>query len=113
MPIGRSAKKSLRKSIKLNQVNSLFRKSVKKLVKAFNNKPTDDNWKKLSSILDKAIKKNILHKNKVARLKSRYAKMIKTPAVKATKVVKASKVVKVKKTVKKTVKRTAKEKMSK
>lgn len=113
MPIGISAKKSLRKSIQLNKVNSLFRKTVKKLVKAFNDKPTEDNWKKLNSILDKAVGKNILHRNKVARLKSRYAKMVKTTVTKKAepkaKVVKVAKVTKVKKTVKKT----AKDKMSK
>ena len=113
MPIGRSAKKSLRKAQKLNGVNTIFRKTVKKVTKEFTRKPSEETWKKVSSILDKAIKKNILHRNKVARLKSRYAGMIKTttvkktePKAKVTKVAKATKV-------KKTVKRTAKEKMSK
>ncbi len=107
MPIGRSAKKSLRKARKLNEVNTNFRKNVKKVVKGFTQKPSEETWKKVSSILDKAIKKNILHRNKVARLKSRYSKMIKATTTK--KVEPKTEVVKVKKT----VKRTAKEKMSK
>lgn len=106
MPIGRSAKKSLRKTIKAREVNLAFRKKVKATVKAFGQKPTEENWKKVSSILDKAIRKHILHRNKVARLKSRYSKMLKPTETKKVET-------KPKKVVKKTVKRTAKEKMSK
>jgi len=77
MPISLSAKKSLRKSIKNNRVNVLFKTKLKLVVKKFLAKPTKDSLKEVSSILDKAVKKNIYHKNKVARLKSNYTKKVK------------------------------------
>lgn len=88
MPIGRSAKKSLRKSNRQRAANLRLRKDIKKTIKEFLAKPTETALKKVSSILDKAVKKNIYHRNRVARLKSEYSKRVK-------------------------VKRTAKEKMSK
>ncbi|OGL53962.1 hypothetical protein A3K55_02290 [Candidatus Shapirobacteria bacterium RBG_13_44_7] len=87
MPIGRSAKKSLRKAQRQNQKNTLFRKTVRVAVKNFLKKPTIETWKKVSSVLDKAVKKNIVHQNKAARLKSRYSVLVKTET-KKTEVVK-------------------------
>ena len=78
MPISLSAKKSLRKSLKNNRANVLFKTKLKLVVKKFLAKPTKESLKEVHSILDKAVKKNIYHKNKVARLKSQYTKKIKT-----------------------------------
>ena len=78
MPIGRSAKKSLRKAQRQNQKNTLFRKTVRVAVKNFLKKPTIETWKKVSSVLDKAVKKNIVHQNKAARLKAKYSVLAKT-----------------------------------
>jgi small subunit ribosomal protein S20 len=77
MPISLSAKKSLRKSIKNNRTNVLFKTKLKLVVKKFLAKPTKDSLKEVYSILDKAVKKNIYHKNKAARLKSNYTKKAK------------------------------------
>jgi small subunit ribosomal protein S20 len=99
MPIGRSAKKSLRKSIRRRAANLTFRKTVKKTIKEFLANPAEAGLKKVNSILDKAVKKNIYHKNKVARLKSKYAKKVKKGKVVAAP--------------KKKTKRTVKEKMVK
>lgn len=76
MPISLSAKKSLRKSIKNRKVNVLFKVKLKKTIKNFLAKPSNDGLKEVYSILDKAIKQNVFHKNKVARLKASYSKKI-------------------------------------
>lgn len=76
MPISLSAKKSLRKSLKNRKTNVLFKSEVKKVTKKFLAKPNSDNLKEIYSILDKAIKRNLLHKNKVARLKASYSKKV-------------------------------------
>jgi small subunit ribosomal protein S20 len=76
MPISLSAKKSLRKALKNNKENVSFKKKLKSVVKKFLSSPTIEDLKSVYSILDKAVKKNIFHKNKVARLKSRYSKKL-------------------------------------
>ena len=78
MPISLSAKKSLRKSLKNNKDNVLFKTKLKLTVKKFLVKPTTDSLKEVHSILDKAVKKGIFHKNKTSRLKANYAKKLKT-----------------------------------
>ena len=103
MPISLSAKKSLRKSLKNNRDNVLFKTKLKLIVKKFLAKPTADSLKEATSIVDKAVKKGIFHKNKSARLKSNFAKQLKNGAVVKTQV-KA----KTKKTGKKVVKSKAK-----
>jgi small subunit ribosomal protein S20 len=103
MPISLSAKKSLRKSLKNNKENVLFKTKLKLTVKKFLVKPTSDSLKEVYSILDKAVKKGIFHKNKTSRLKASYAKKVKNGTT-ATKAV-------VKKAVKKT--KTAKSKSAK
>ena len=106
MPISLSAKKSLRKSLKNNRENVLFKTKLKLTVKKFLVKPTSDALKEVYSILDKAVKKGIFHKNKTARLKANYAKKLKGGVSDQTtagkkKIVKA----KSKKTVKKSAKK--------
>lgn len=96
MPISLSAKKSLRKSLKNNRENVLFKTKLKLTVKKFLAKPTEEAFKEAASIVDKAVKKGIYHKNKSSRLKARFAKQLKSGE--------AVKQVKVKKAVKKTAK---------
>lgn len=76
MPISLSAKASLRKSLRNQKANLGFKRVVKKIIKDFLGKPSDEGLKKVYSVLDKAIKKDIFHKNKVARLKGKYSKKI-------------------------------------
>lgn len=76
MPIGRSAKKSLRKSVKNKKVNSSFKNKVKDIIKKFLQKPEKKSFGEVQSVLDKAEKKHLYPKNKVARLKARYAKKV-------------------------------------
>jgi small subunit ribosomal protein S20 len=95
MPISLSAKKSLRKSVKNNRDNVLFKTKLKLTVKKFLAKPSIEVLKNVYSLLDKAVKNGIYHKNKVARLKSNYSKKVKsdvqTKSVAKKKVIKKSK----------------------
>ena len=90
MPISRSAKKSLRKSITNRKDNVTLKNKFKEMVKKFLAKPSQKGMEEAQSMLDKAVKKGILHKNKVARMKSQMSKKIGTEGVKvvAKKVVK-------------------------
>lgn len=82
MPISLSAKKSLRKSLKNHKDNVSFKNQLKTTVKKFLIKPTSEGLKEVYSILDKAVKKNIFHKNKTDRLKSNYSKKVGAEGVK-------------------------------
>ena len=77
MPISLSAKKSLRKALKNNKENVLFKTKLKLTVKKFLAKPSADGLKGVYSILDKAVKNGIYHKNKTDRLKASYTKKLK------------------------------------
>ena len=76
MPIGRSAKKSLRKTVKNHDTNLSLKNKIKLAIKKFLAKPTEKGLNEVNSAMDKGIKKNLLHKNKVARLKSSYSKKV-------------------------------------
>ena len=84
MPVIKSAKKKLRKDKKITLVNNRLRALFKRTIKQAEKKPTDVNIQKAIKIVDKIAKKNILHKNKAAKIKSRLAKKNakKTPAAK-------------------------------
>ena len=93
MPISLSAKKSLRKSLKNNKENVLFKNKIKLTIKSFLAKPTAESFKEAVSIVDRAVKKGLYHKNKSSRLKAKFAKQLKSgEAVKA--VVKSKKLAK-------------------
>jgi ribosomal protein S20 len=106
MPISSSAKKSLRKALKNNRDNVSFKNKLRTIVKKFLAKPSAEGLKEVYSILDKAVKKNIFHKNKTDRLKSNYSKKIGKEGVKKV----VAKKNPVKKVAKKVTKKTAKKK---
>lgn len=66
---------------------------MKTALKAFSKKSSQDTLKEAQSAIDKAAKKNVIHKNKAARLKSRAAKQAKASGVKITKSTKPAKAV--------------------
>jgi len=104
MPISLSAKKSLRKSVKNHKDNVSFKNTLKTTVKKFLAKPTAESLKGVYSAIDKAVKRNLFHKNKASRLKSNYSKRVGGEAVKAIVTKKPTN----KKVVKKTTKKTSK-----
>ncbi len=82
MPNTKSAKKKLRKDIKRTEWNKQYKNKVefmmKKLKKEKDSAKIDELVKKLYSIIDKAAKKNVFHKNKASRLKSNISKLVKS-----------------------------------
>lgn len=96
MPIIASAKKQLRQNKKRRARNDNFRELYREARVAFekaikandleaakniftNQKDADGKTKKagLQSIIDKLVKKNIIHKNNAARRKAKFVKMMK------------------------------------
>lgn len=74
MPSNDSAKKRVRQNKKRNLRNKIIKKKVKTAVKKVSTaQSAEDKQQSLNqaySILDKSQRKNIYHKNKVARIKS-------------------------------------------
>jgi len=83
MPIIKSAKKRVRTSAKATVRNSKTKRSLKGALKAFHKALTSGSKEarklesKAHSELDKAAKKGVMHKNKVARKKSQLARAAK------------------------------------
>lgn len=90
MPIIKSAKKRVRTSNKAAVRNSKTKRSLKDALKAFRSavaggdKKTAETHSKAQSNLDKAAKKGVLHKNKVARQKHQLAKAAKAAGAEAS-----------------------------
>ncbi len=80
MPNIKSAKKKLKKDIKKTERNNQYKNKIQLLMKKIKKekKTTEikDLIKKLYSLIDKAAKKNIFHKNKANRLKSNITKLV-------------------------------------
>lgn len=87
MPIIKSAKKRVRVAKKAAVRNSKTKRSLKSALKAFHRTVTGSDKKKTASAqssaqsaIDKAAKKNVIHKNKAARQKSQLAAKAKAAA---------------------------------
>ena len=79
MPNLKSAKKKLRKDIKRTKENEVYKKKVQKTIKDIvksGSKATKRTLDKAYSIIDKAAKKKVIHKNRAARLKARVSKLL-------------------------------------
>jgi small subunit ribosomal protein S20 len=57
-------------------INQRIRRQMKLTVKKMRQKPSSKTFQEVSRTLDKAAKKNIIHRNKASRLKSRLAKRL-------------------------------------
>lgn len=79
MPIIKSAKKKLRKDRNRTIHNQNKEKNIKGLIKNMRRTPSAQFLQQTFSALDKAVKTNLFHKNKVNRIKSRLAKKLATP----------------------------------
>jgi small subunit ribosomal protein S20 len=82
MPVLRHAKKKLRQDKKRTIQNKKIKEVYRSLVKKAKEEKTPDAINKAFSSLDKAVKKNLLHKNKVAHMKSALSKTVAEPAKK-------------------------------
>lgn len=76
MPVIKSAIKKLRKDRKREKVNDVFREAMDKAIKAAKKTPTQKTASLAFSVIDKAVKNHLLHKNKAARMKSGITKLL-------------------------------------
>ncbi len=85
MPIIQSAKKRVRTALKATTRNARTKRNLKTAVKALHaaaqgGKKTSNELRKAQSAIDKAVKKNVIHKNKAARQKRQLARAAKVTA---------------------------------
>jgi small subunit ribosomal protein S20 len=90
MPVLRNAKKKLRQDKKRTIENRKVKNAVRTVIKKAKKDKTPETLSKAFSSVDKAVKKNILHKNKAAHVKSSLAKIV-SGLIKPTVVAKAKK----------------------
>lgn len=76
MPVTKSAKKKFRQDKRKTLQNKNLENLFKKMIKMAQKNPTEENIKKAVIHVDKSAKKNIIHKNKAARIKSTLYKLL-------------------------------------
>jgi small subunit ribosomal protein S20 len=76
MPVIKSAKKKLKVDRKRELANKKAESFINLLIKKTQKKPTEKSVTEAFRAIDKGVKKNIFHKNKAARIKSRLSKLI-------------------------------------
>lgn len=76
MPVIKSAIKKLRKDRKREGLNNDFRKKLAEVIKTAKKTKTPSALKEAYSMLDRAAKNHVIHKNKAARTKSSLAKLV-------------------------------------
>ena len=76
MPILKNAQKALRASKRKQLVNRRVKSQVKTNVDALKKNLKVEDLPKAYSAIDKAVKKNLMHKNKAARLKKQASKLL-------------------------------------
>lgn len=83
MPVIKSAIKKLRRDRKVTRANDLFRASLNHALKTASKQKTAKAVSAAVSLVDRAVKKNLMHKNRAARIKSSLSKLAR-PASKTT-----------------------------
>lgn len=76
MPVTKTAKRALRSSKNKAQVNSKIRAELEAAIRLAKNKKSSKNISHAVSLTDRAAKKNIIHKNKAARIKRSLNKLL-------------------------------------
>lgn len=76
MPITSSAKKKARRDVRKRMSNLSKKNVLKKTIKTARRNSTPDTLKAAYKAVDKSAKRNLIHKNKAARLKSKLAKQL-------------------------------------
>ena len=74
MPIIKSAIKKMRQDAHRRLANTKYRSELKRVVKLARENPTAESVSKAFSILDKAVKKGLVHKNSAGRTKAALSK---------------------------------------
>lgn len=87
MPVTKTARRALRGSKNKEAVNRLIVSGLEIAIRTAKKSPLPEKIQKAVSLADRAVKKNVIHKNKAARIKSQLSKIVKSdtkPAAKKT-----------------------------
>lgn len=76
MPVTKTAKRALRSSKKKEVVNQQIRANLEAAIRVARKKRGEKNILTAISLADRTAKKNIIHKNKAARIKSSLSKLL-------------------------------------
>lgn len=76
MPVTKTAKRALRSSKKKEVVNQQIRANLEAAIRVARKKKGAKNILTAISLADRTAKKNIIHKNKAARIKSSLSKLL-------------------------------------
>jgi len=80
MPLLKNAKKALRVTKRKTEINQRVKSRAKSAIDAFIKKPTTEGLTRVFSAVDRSAKKNIIHHNKAARIKSQMSKLVSAKA---------------------------------
>jgi len=83
MPVTKTAKRALRSSKQKASVNFDIRKKLEIAIRDARKSKSLEEIKKAISLSDRAVKKNVIHKNKSARIKKSLSKLL-SPSKKQT-----------------------------
>jgi len=84
LPIHKSAEKRLKTSKKANIENRQIKSQMKTLIKKVESSPDETSLKVVTSFIDKAARKKVIHPNQASRLKSRLTKLVQKKATPVT-----------------------------
>ena len=76
MPILKNAKKALRASQRKTIINTQLKSKMKSAIDEMKKSPAADKLSAAFSALDRSVKKNIVQKNKAARVKASLSKLL-------------------------------------
>ena len=85
MPVTKTAKRALRSSRKKAEVNKSILKKMEIAIRLAKKTLKETDITKAISLVDKAAKKKVIHKNKASRVKSTLSKLIKSKIKKVAK----------------------------
>jgi len=80
MPVTKTAKRALRSSQRKALVNNLIRSQLEVAIRMAKKTKKQADIKRAISKADRAAKKNIIHKNRASRIKSRLSRLAKSPS---------------------------------
>lgn len=76
MPVTKTAKRALRGSKNKEQVNKITLSTMEIAIRSAKRSPVPEKIQKAVSLTDRAVKKNVIHKNKASRIKSQLSKLL-------------------------------------
>ena len=74
MPVTKTAKRALRVSKRKREINTKTLSDLEIALRVARKDQSDSNIQNVFSLADRAAKKNVIHKNKAARIKSAFSK---------------------------------------